>query len=98
MDTKMTTLCYIEKDGAYLMLHRTKKEKDINLTNDLLRQSNSSKEEYILKTRGDSDSLKYDIKRHKQKVTMSLMLILSWILTMLCVLGGLIWFVVAKSH
>ncbi len=74
------------------------KEKDNNLTNDLLRQSNSSKEEYILKTRGDSDSLKYDIKRHKQKVTMSLMLILSWILTMLCVLGGLIWFVVAKSH
>ena len=27
---KNTTLCYIEKDGAYLMLHRTKKEKDIN--------------------------------------------------------------------
>ena len=27
---KMTTLCYIEKDGRYLMLHRTKKEKDIN--------------------------------------------------------------------
>lgn len=27
---KITTLCYIEKDGAYLMLHRTKKEKDIN--------------------------------------------------------------------
>ena len=27
---KMTTLCYIEKDGKYLMLHRTKKEKDIN--------------------------------------------------------------------
>ena len=27
---KMTTLCYIEKDGCYLMLHRTKKEKDIN--------------------------------------------------------------------
>lgn len=27
---KMTTLCYIEKDGQYLMLHRTKKEKDIN--------------------------------------------------------------------
>jgi 8-oxo-dGTP diphosphatase len=25
-----TTLCYIEKDGAYLMLHRTKKEHDIN--------------------------------------------------------------------
>lgn len=25
-----TTLCYIEKDGKYLMLHRTKKEKDIN--------------------------------------------------------------------
>ena len=25
-----TTLCYVEKDGKYLMLHRTKKEKDIN--------------------------------------------------------------------
>ena len=27
---KMTTLCYIEKDGKYLMLHRTKKRHDIN--------------------------------------------------------------------
>ena len=27
---KLTTLCYIEKDGKYLMLHRTKKEHDIN--------------------------------------------------------------------
>lgn len=27
---QMTTLCYIEKDGCYLMLHRTKKEHDIN--------------------------------------------------------------------
>lgn len=26
----LTTICYIEKDGKYLMLHRTKKEKDIN--------------------------------------------------------------------
>lgn len=25
-----TTLCYIEKDGAYLMLHRVKKEHDVN--------------------------------------------------------------------
>jgi len=25
-----TTLCYIQKDDSYLMLHRTKKEKDIN--------------------------------------------------------------------
>lgn len=25
-----TTLCYIEKDGKYLMLHRIKKEKDLN--------------------------------------------------------------------
>lgn len=25
-----TTLCYLEKDGAYLMLHRIKKENDIN--------------------------------------------------------------------
>ena len=27
---KLTTLCYIEKDDCYLMLHRTKKEKDEN--------------------------------------------------------------------
>ena len=26
----LTTLCYIEKDGKYLMLHRTKKEHDEN--------------------------------------------------------------------
>lgn len=26
----ITTLCYLEKDNKYLMLHRTKKEKDIN--------------------------------------------------------------------
>ena len=26
----MTTLCYIEKDGKYLMLHRVKKENDLN--------------------------------------------------------------------
>ena len=27
---KHTTLCYIERDGNYLMLHRTKKENDLN--------------------------------------------------------------------
>ena len=26
----LTTLCYIERDGKYLMLHRVKKEQDIN--------------------------------------------------------------------
>ena len=26
----LTTLCYLEQDGKYLMLHRTKKEHDIN--------------------------------------------------------------------
>ena len=26
----LTTLCYIEQDGKYLMMHRTKKEGDIN--------------------------------------------------------------------
>ena len=30
MARNLTTLCYIERDGAYLMLHRVKKEKDIN--------------------------------------------------------------------
>lgn len=30
MAGNLTTLCYIEKDGAYLMLHRVKKERDIN--------------------------------------------------------------------
>ena len=27
---KLTTLCYIERENAYLMLHRVKKEKDVN--------------------------------------------------------------------
>jgi len=27
---KLTTLCYIEKDDCYLLLHRTKKKNDIN--------------------------------------------------------------------
>ena len=26
----ITTLCYLEKDEKYLMLHRTKKKNDIN--------------------------------------------------------------------
>ncbi|MBE5894235.1 MAG: 8-oxo-dGTP diphosphatase [Lachnospiraceae bacterium] len=30
MKTVLTTLCYIERDGKYLMLHRNKKENDIN--------------------------------------------------------------------
>lgn len=30
MKINLTTLCYIEKDDAYLMLHRVKKEQDIN--------------------------------------------------------------------
>ena len=30
MPGNLTTLCYIEKDGRYLMLHRTKKRNDIN--------------------------------------------------------------------
>ena len=28
--SNMTTLCYIEKDGCYLMMHRIRKEKDVN--------------------------------------------------------------------
>ena len=28
--TVLTSLCYIERDGKYLMLHRVKKENDIN--------------------------------------------------------------------
>ena len=27
---KNSTLCYIEQDGAYLLLHRIKKENDVN--------------------------------------------------------------------
>ena len=27
---KLTTLCYIEKNNEYLMLHRVKKENDVN--------------------------------------------------------------------
>lgn len=30
MKSQLTTLCYIEKDGCYLMLHRVTKKKDIN--------------------------------------------------------------------
>ena len=30
METKLTTLCYPQRDGQYLMLHRTKKEHDEN--------------------------------------------------------------------
>lgn len=30
MRSNLTTLCYIEKDDQYLMLHRVSKEKDIN--------------------------------------------------------------------
>ena len=29
-EPELTTLCYIEHDGKYLMLHRVKKDKDIN--------------------------------------------------------------------
>ena len=29
-EARMTTLCYIEKDGAYLMLHRVSKKHDVN--------------------------------------------------------------------
>ena len=28
--SNLTTLCYLEKDGKYLMMHRVKKERDIN--------------------------------------------------------------------
>ena len=30
MDLLQTTLCYLEKSGAYLMLHRVKKKNDVN--------------------------------------------------------------------
>ena len=30
MKTKMTSLCYIEKDAQYLMLHRVSKKDDMN--------------------------------------------------------------------
>lgn len=30
MRSPLTTLCYIEKEDSYLMLHRVKKEKDVN--------------------------------------------------------------------
>ena len=30
LNMRNTTLCYIEQDGAYLMLHRVKKENDLN--------------------------------------------------------------------
>ena len=30
MELLQTTLCYLERDGQYLMLHRIKKKKDVN--------------------------------------------------------------------
>lgn len=30
MKSNLTTLCYLEQDGHYLMLHRTKKKNDVN--------------------------------------------------------------------
>ena len=30
MAAKLSTLCYIEKEGRYLMLHRTVKKNDVN--------------------------------------------------------------------
>ena len=30
MGAELTTLCYIEQDGKYLMMHRVRKKKDIN--------------------------------------------------------------------
>ncbi len=30
MDRNLTTLCYIEQDGCYLMMHRIKKKQDVN--------------------------------------------------------------------
>ena len=41
--SQLTTLCYIEKDGKYLMLHRVKKEKDVNKTSGLALEAISRK-------------------------------------------------------
>ena len=37
-----TTLCYLERDDAYLMLHRVKKEDDYNHDNGWASAENSS--------------------------------------------------------
>ena len=34
MRSNLTTLCYIETEDSYLMLHRVKKENDINKDKD----------------------------------------------------------------
>ena len=28
--SNLTTLCYLEKDGCYLMMHRVRKQQDVN--------------------------------------------------------------------
>ena len=38
---ELTTLCYLVKDGKYLMMHRVKKEKDIN------KMSSSNKPQFV---------------------------------------------------
>lgn len=56
--SELTTLCYIEKDGSYLMLHRVKKDKDVNKDKNFFNEEWVSesriheKEEHLCRNRG----------------------------------------------
>ena len=55
--TSLSTLCYIEKDGQYLMLHRTVKKNDVNKDKWIgvggHFEADESPEECVLRERGD---------------------------------------------
>lgn len=68
-----TTLCYIEKDGQYLMLHRTKKENDINHDKWIgiggKFEENESPEECVLREAKEETGLKLISPRYRGIVT-----------------------------
>ena len=53
---ELSTLCYIEKDGKYLMLHRVVKDKDVNKGNgsesaDILRKAKARRNVFCEKSK-----------------------------------------------
>ena len=65
----LSTLCYIEKDGQYLMLHRTKKKNDLNKDKWLgiggkFEEGESPEECIVKETREETGLILKDYKLH----------------------------------
>ena len=65
----LSTLCYIEKDGQYLMLHRTKKKNDLNKDKWLgiggkFEEGESPEECIVRETREETGLILKDYKLH----------------------------------